>query len=101
MEERGKRICALAEEAANADDEEAALRTLTKLQHELDEFIQINVKRRLEAGRSFADIARVMEISRQAAHRRYRHLAPARGPRRPRRIVAGDDARAAVRLARE
>ena len=101
MEEQGKRICELAEEAASAEEADAALRTLTELQHELEEFVAMNVRRTLEEGRSFADVARALGISRQAAHRRYRHLAPAPARERPPRLVATDDARAAVRLARE
>jgi Clp amino terminal domain, pathogenicity island component len=101
MDAHGQRICDLAEEAANATDGESALRTLTELQRELEVFVGVHVERALAAGRSFADVARALDISRQAAHRRYRHLAPDRGPERPPRLVASDDARAAVRLARE
>jgi hypothetical protein len=100
MEEHGKRICELAEEAVSAEDEESALRTLTRLQDELEEFVSMHVERALASGRSFADVARALSISRQAAHRRYRHLAPEPRPRRA-RLVATEDARAAVRLARE
>jgi hypothetical protein len=101
MEEKGERICELAEKAANAEDPESALRTLTELQRELEQFVRANVLLALASGRSFADIARALSISRQAAHRRYRHLAPERPPERPRRLVATDDARTSVRLARE
>ena len=101
MEESGKRVCQLAEHAANADDPESALRTLTDLRRELEEFVASNVERALASGRSFADIARALDISRQAAHRRYRHLAPERPPPRPWRLVATDDTRAVVRLARD
>jgi hypothetical protein len=101
MEGQGERICELAEEAARAKDAETALRALTELQNELDEFVRLQVERALASGRSFADVARALKISRQGAHRRYRHLAPEPAPERPRRLVATDDARAAVRLARE
>jgi hypothetical protein len=101
MEELGKQICELAEKAANEADAESALRTLTELQEACEELVQANVERALTADRSFADVARALNISRQAAHRRYRNLAPETPPERPRRLVATDDARAAVRLARE
>jgi Clp amino terminal domain, pathogenicity island component len=101
MEERGKRICELSEQAANTEDPESTLGTLTELQHELEAFMRTNVERALASGRTFADVARALDISRQAAHRRYRHLAPERSAERPRRLVATDDARAAVRMARE
>jgi hypothetical protein len=101
MEEEGKRICELAEAAAKTKDAEAALRTLTELRDELDEFVRLRVERALASGRTFADVARALSISRQAAHRRYRHLVPEPAPERPRRLVATDDARTAVRLARE
>jgi ATP-dependent Clp protease ATP-binding subunit ClpA len=101
MDELGKRICELAERAANAEDAESALRTLTELQQELDQFVSANVENALADGRSFADVARALSITRQAAHRRYRDLASERSKERPRRLVATDDARAAVRLARE
>ena len=101
MDEHGARVCQLAEEAANAEDPESALRTLTVLQTALDDFVRVHVERALASGRSFADVARALGISRQAAHRRYRDLAPERAPERPARLVATDDVRAAVRIARE
>jgi Clp amino terminal domain, pathogenicity island component len=101
MEEQGARICELAETAAQAEDPESALQVLAELQNELDQFVHANVERALALGRSFADIARALGVSRQAAHRRFRHLAPERPPEGPRRLVATDDARTAVRLARE
>jgi ATP-dependent Clp protease ATP-binding subunit ClpA len=96
MEQHGARICRLAEESTTVEDPESALRTLTQLRSELDEFVRLQVSRGLAAGRSFGELARALGISRQAAHRRYRALAPAR---RPRRLVATDQARRVVRLA--
>jgi hypothetical protein len=98
MEQHGARICRLAEESTTAGDPVSALRTLTELRSELDEFVRLQVGRGLAAGRSFAELARALGISRQAAHRRYRELAPAR---KPRRLVATDEARRVVRLAHE
>jgi hypothetical protein len=101
MSARGQRICELAERAANEDDAEAALRVLRELRGELDGFIREQVARALESGRSFGDVARVLEISRQAAHRRYRDLAPEPPPGRPRRLMPTDATRAALRVARD
>ena len=100
MTQHGQRICQLAEEAAKTDDPESALRTLTELRRELDDFVRVHVERGLAAGRSFGDLARVLGISRQAAHRRFRELAPARrrSPGR-RRLAATDQARRVMRLA--
>jgi Clp amino terminal domain, pathogenicity island component len=100
MEELGERICELAGKAANAEDAESALRTLNELQHDVDQFIRANVERALASGRSFGDVARALSISRQSAHRRFRNLAPERPPKRS-RLVATDDTRTAMRLARE
>jgi ATP-dependent Clp protease ATP-binding subunit ClpA len=70
----GQRICALAEEAAAADEPEAALRTLTRIREELAEFERQQVARALTTGRSYGDVARAMGITRQAAHRRFKDL---------------------------
>ena len=91
----GQRICRLAEESARADDPDAALRILTELRRELDAFVGVQVRRSLAAGRSFGEVARALGISRQAAHRRYRGLAPARAGS-PRRLVATEQTRQVV-----
>jgi hypothetical protein len=97
--DHGERLCRLAERAASADDPASALRILTELRRELDAFVGIQVRRSLAAGRSFGEVARALGISRQAAHRRYRGLAPVR-PGAPRRLVATEQARQVVRGAR-
>lgn len=97
-ESPGARICRLAEEATTVGEPESALRTLTELRAELDDFVRLQVGRGLADGRSFGELARALGISRQAAHRRYRELAPMRAPRR---LVATDEARRVVRLAHE
>jgi ATP-dependent Clp protease ATP-binding subunit ClpA len=99
MTEHGQRICQLAEEAASTDDPESALRTLTELRRELDDFVRVHVQRGLASGRSFGDVARALGISRQAAHRRYRDLAPTRPRRVRRRLLVTDEVRRVVRLA--
>jgi ATP-dependent Clp protease ATP-binding subunit ClpA len=101
MSGRGQRICQLAEQAANEDDAESALRVLRELRQELDEFVREQVARALRSGRSFGDVARALEISRQAAHRRYRDLAPESPPAPPRRLVPTDATRAVLRVAHE
>lgn len=101
MDEHAKRVCELAEEAAQAGDGMSALRTLTELHQEAEELTKAHVERALASGQSFADVARALGISRQAAHRRYRHLAPERTSEPPRRLIATAAAREAVRLARE
>jgi ATP-dependent Clp protease ATP-binding subunit ClpA len=99
MSEVGRRICQLAEDAARDDDPESALRTLTDLRRELDIFVREQVRLGLLNGRSFGELARSLGISRQAAHRRYRDLAPERSPDSRRQLVATERVRRAVRLA--
>ena len=96
VSEHGERICRLAASSAAADDAESSLRMLTELRRELDAFMQLQVRRSLAAGCSFGEVARALGISRQAAHRRYRELAPAPGPSR---VVATEELRGIVRLA--
>jgi hypothetical protein len=103
IEERGEQLCMLAQEVSRAADLDTALRLLTELRAELDAFEQLHVGRGLAAGRSFGDLARILGISRQAAHRRYRALAPPRRrPRRPKphRLEATEQVRHIVHLAR-
>ncbi len=91
------RICQLADEAAVEKDPETALRHLTELRDELVAFERTRVAQALRSGSSFGDIAKVLGISRQAAHRRYRDLAPPAG--KP--MSLSSHARRAVQLARE
>jgi ATP-dependent Clp protease ATP-binding subunit ClpA len=99
MAEQPARICELAQEAAEAEDAETALRALSTLRCEVDSFVSTNVERALAAGRTFSDVARALGVSRQAAHRRFRDLAPARPRQCDRRLAATDAARRVVRLA--
>jgi hypothetical protein len=86
VSEHADRVRRLAEASATADDPESALRLSSEL------------RRDLAAGRSFGHVARALGISRQAAHRRFRDLAPARPHGSP-RLVASEQARRVVRLA--
>src|SRR5215211_6766944 len=76
MSATGQRICRLAEEAANAAEPCDALRLLCELRRELEDFERRQAARALTRGESFGAIARALGVSRQAAHRRFRDLAP-------------------------
>jgi hypothetical protein len=60
--------------ALTSPDPVDALRALTALRDELDVLEHEQVRRALDGGDTFADVARGLGISRQAAHRRYRYL---------------------------
>lgn len=94
--EYGRRICRLAEASASVDAPESALRSLAELQRAVDEFIRLHAARGLEAGLSFGQLARALGVSRQAAHSRFRDLAPKRGSRR---LTATEPTRELMRLA--
>ncbi|HUA44985.1 MAG TPA: Clp protease N-terminal domain-containing protein [Solirubrobacteraceae bacterium] len=64
----------LARETVQIDHPETALRALTALRRELDATEAEIVRRALQAGASWSQIARALGISKQAAHRKYRHL---------------------------
>lgn len=91
------RICRLAEEAAATSEPEAALEALRELRDELAGFERSRVAEALRSGSSFGTIAKAMGISRQAAHRRYRDLAPTSDEP----ISLSSHARRAVQLAGE
>jgi transposase-like protein len=97
MAPNAQRIIALLESALTVPEPIRSLATLTELRRELDELERVHVARALQAGESFADIARPLGISRQAAHRRYRTLASAPPPR----PTLSPEARAALIRARE
>ena len=91
------RICQLADEAAAAREPEAALEKLRELRDELVAFERARVSQALRTGSSFGSVAKAMGISRQAAHRRYRDLAP--GTAEP--LALSSHARRAIQLARD
>jgi len=70
--------------AVASPDPLVALRALTELRRHLDRFERRQIRRALASGESFAAVARARGISRQAAHRQYRHLVDDPGaPERP------------------
>ena len=91
------RICQLADEAAAAREPEVALEKLRELRDELVAFERARVSQALRSGSSFGSVAKAMGISRQAAHRRYRDLAP--GTAEP--VTLSSQARRAIQLARD
>jgi transposase-like protein len=97
MAPNAQRIIALIERTLTDPDPTQALSLLTELRNELDELERNHVSHALQAGSSFADVARPLGISRQAAHRRYRDLATP-PPQRP---TLAPEARAALIRARQ
>src|SRR4051812_18443852 len=100
MAPNAQRIIALLERVLTAPDPTRSLGTLRELRSELDSLERVHVARALQAGESFASIARPLGISRQAAHRRYRDLAVSL-PDPPRKPSLSPDARTALIRARE
>jgi hypothetical protein len=65
----------LARDTVRIPDPETALRALTALRRELDTIEPELVQRALGAGASWSHIARSLGVTKQAAHRKHRHLA--------------------------
>ncbi len=99
----GGTIEQLARETVQIDDPETALRALTALRHELDATEPEIVRRALQARASWSQIARALGISKQAAHRKYRHLFEqvAGEPAPEQRVPFSDEARHCIQFARE
>lgn len=93
----------LARDTVQIADPETALRALTALRAELDATEPELVQRALQAGASWSEIARALGVTKQAAHRKFRHLlefpvvTPAGGPK----ILITGEARQTIALARE
>jgi transposase-like protein len=92
----GERIAALAADAAGTDSAGEALRKVSALRRELESFERLQVARALGEGMNFAEIARDLGVSRQAAHRRFRDLASDEPPLR-----SAEETRRVLRYARE
>src|SRR4051812_18552959 len=86
-----RQIVAALERVLTAPTPTASLRALSALREQLDQLERAQVARALAEGQTFTSIARPLGISRQAAHRRYRDLAP----------TLSAEARAALLRARE
>lgn len=91
------RICRLADEAAATREPEEALEKLRELRDELVAFERTRVAQALRTGSSFGSVAKALGISRQAAHRRYRDLAPATDEP----VTLSSHVRRAIQLARD
>jgi ATP-dependent Clp protease ATP-binding subunit ClpA len=93
----------LARETVEITDPVTALRALTALRRELDATEPEIVQRALHAGASWSQIARALGVTKQAAHRKYRHLfdqAWGETPGAPRMTIS-NEARRSVQFARE
>ena len=94
-----QRLRQLVEQVSEATDPLAALEALRDLQILTDDCIRVAVKRGLEAGHSFGELALAMGISRQAAHRRFRDLMPPGAGKTMRKLSATDEAYRVLRAA--
>lgn len=91
----------LAWDVARTKDPDAALRALRALRGELDNLEPQLVLRALRAGASWSQIARSLGVSKQAAHRKHRHLtATASGHGDANKILVTSEARRSVAFAR-
>jgi len=93
-------LAGLLELALTSPSPTESLRAIAGLREELAELERLHVTRALEAGASFSELARMLGISRQAAHRRYRWVvapAPVVGLDQPQTITR--EARAAIEFA--
>ncbi len=93
----------LARDTVRITDPETALRALSALRQELEQIEPGLVQRALQAGASWSQVARALGISKQAAHRKHRHLAEQafdalnEGPK----ILVTIEARRSIQLARD
>src|SRR5438105_3306025 len=91
----------LARDTVHIADPEVALRALTALRNELDKLAPDLVRRALQAGSSWSQIARALGITKQAAHHKYRHLAEEPAPAGHGKMLVTSEARRAIQFARQ
>jgi transposase-like protein len=93
----------LANDVVEIRDPEIALRALTALRQELESIEPALVRRALQAGASWSDIARTLGVSKQAAHRKYRHLGERALPETDgdAKIVVTPEAKLSIQFARQ
>jgi ATP-dependent Clp protease ATP-binding subunit ClpA len=107
MDDAGRGVRDLVEHALHAGSGEDGLRAVAALKTAVDELELEQARRALAGGASFGAVARALGITRQSAHRRYRHLLeeqpeqPVSEPRRRGRVLVTAEARQAVDCARE
>jgi ATP-dependent Clp protease ATP-binding subunit ClpA len=81
------------------------LHAIVALRSRLEELERRHVAEMLDHDATWAEVAEALGISRQAAHRRFRHAVASRTPERSstevRRVLVTGEARGTVRLARE
>ncbi len=88
--------------AARLDDPEAGLRAISALRARLNALEEEHIRNALAAGQSWGEIARVLGVSRQAAHKRFaERCRPDAGPPAATGVGATAQARRAVRIASE
>src|SRR5204863_8569059 len=95
-------LAGLLELALRSPSPTESLRAITGLREELAELERLQVTRALDAGATFSQLARILGISRQAAHRRYRRVvgpAPASGVGLEPPQTITPEARAAIEFA--
>lgn len=93
----------LARDTVRIADPDVALRALGALRQELEQLEPELVTRALQTGASWSQIARALGISKQAAHRKHRHLAdqPLGSGAGQHKILVTSEARKSVQHARE